>query len=296
MAAFDPCRLSPDLAALAEKNFGETDEKRRLFLEEMRTILESKSEEDRLKDLSDRNLVRFLRCRKFDVTRAVKMAVDAKRFYNKHADLLKGVNGKEGDDIFNEENESFWQIYRDVDDAGRVIIVLRPSRMVSNERGMEKMGEGPATMVRFLVHLFHHICHDPHVQVGGLILLNSFSDCNFFQSLGFANTMTMDQRKIFIQHMQLCGIRIKGMYIFEEPMIISSIFFIVKQFLSEKVRNRVSFCGAEYGIVDEVVEGSIEKLPLLFGGKKDDSRSDPKCSRASIGAVYDPTFTFFDDA
>lgn len=291
----DPCKLSPALAALAERNYGETDEKRRLYLEEMRTILSSKPKEDRLTDLSDKNLIRFLRCRKFDVARAVQMAIDAKHFYDKHFDLLKGVKGKETDEVFNEETESFWQIYRDVDEAGRVIIVLRPFRMLSNEEAVEKMRAGPATMLRFMIHLFHHICQDSHVQVGGLLLFNSFAECTFFQCLSFANIMTMEHRKIFIKHLQLCGIRIKGMYIFEEPMVITSIFFIVKQFLSEKIRNRMNFCGADYSVVNEVVEGPIEKLPVLFGGSKDDSQSDPACSRRSIGAVYDPDFCFFDN-
>ena len=76
----DPCRLNPELAALAEKNYGEADTKRREYLDKMRKILEAKPTKDRLNDLSDQNLIRFLRCRKFDVDRAVEMAVKAKHF------------------------------------------------------------------------------------------------------------------------------------------------------------------------------------------------------------------------
>ena len=291
----DACKLSPELAALAEKNYGETDTKRREYLAKMRSILEAKPSEDRLKDLSDKNLIRFLRCRKFDVDRAVEMAVKAKHFYVKHADLLKGLNGKEIDDIFSDENESFWQIYRDVDKAGRAIIVLRPFRLLSNIKSMEMVSAESNTMLRFLIFLFHHVVMDPQVQVGGLIFLNSFRECTFWQCINFANIMTIEQRKIFIQHLQLCGIRIKGMYIFEEPMVITTVFFIVKQFMSEKIRNRINFCGAEYSVINEVVEGPIDSLPLLFAGQKDDSRSDDACSRRSVGAVHKPDFTFFDD-
>lgn len=289
MAEFqDPCALSEDLAALAYKNYGETSERRESLMKEMRERIQALPEEmDRLKDLSDKNLIRFLRCRKFDIDRAVKLAVDAKRFYIENANILKGLDGKETV-MFDGEHENVFQVYRNVDTSGKVVVVLRPSRFIQaihSDRGAKILSEDPDAMLRLLVWQFHNLCQDPHVQVGGLVMLNSFEDCSFFDSFSFVNVMTVPQRGILIKHLQICGIRMKGVYIFREPSIISALFFLLKQFMSQKLRDRVSFCGSDYSAVSSVVAGNLKGLPELFGGSVDDSKARPENSLKSFGAV-----------
>ena len=289
MAVFqDPCALNNELAAIAERNYGETTERRVSLLKEMRDRIQALPEEkDKLKDLSDENLIRFLRCRKFDLDRAVKLAVDAKHFYDKNAEVLKNLDGKESI-MFDGELDNFFQVYRNVDEGGKVVAVVRSSRLVKvfqTELGAKILRENPNAMLRFLVWLFHNLCRDPHVQVGGLVMLNSFSECSFYESMSFANVMTVPQRGILIKHLNICGIRMKGMLIFEEPSIISALFFILKQFMSEKLKKRVQFCGSQYGAIRKVIEGDLVGLPVLFGGQLDDSMPVDENSRKSFGAV-----------
>ena len=172
MAQFhDPCALSEDLAELAYKNYGETKEKRVSLLREMRERIQALPEKDRLKDLSDKNLIRFLRCRKFDIERAVKLACDAKRFYTKNADILKDLDGKETV-MFDGEHNNVFQVYRNVDKDGKVVIILHPSRFiqaVQSKQGSTIIKKDPSAVLRHLVWQFHNLCQDPHVQVGGLI-------------------------------------------------------------------------------------------------------------------------------
>ena len=115
-------------------------------MKEMRERIQALPEEmDRLKDLSDKNLIRFLRCRKFDIDRAVKLAVDAKRFYIENANILKGLDGKETV-MFDGEHENVFQVYRNVDTSGKVVVVLRPSRFIQaihSDRGGKDSKRGP---------------------------------------------------------------------------------------------------------------------------------------------------------
>lgn len=288
MASFeDPCALTTELAELAFTNYGETTENRKKLLDQLKTRLEALPEEDRLHDLSDQNLIRFLRCRKFDLERTVKMATDAKHFYDKNAEVLGGLNGKESI-MFDNNYDNFFQIYRNVDSTGKVVAVLRPSRLIaaaSTDIGVKVLGESPNALLRILIWLFHNLSLDPSVQVGGLVMLTSFNECSFFDCVSFVNIMTVSHRAILIQHLQICGIKMKGMRIFEEPQIASALFFVLKQFMTEKLRDRISFCGYEYGKVKEVVEGDLVGLPLLFGGSFDDTKATPSNSRGSWGAV-----------
>ena len=53
----------------------------------------------------------------------------------------------------------------------------------------------------------------------------------------------------------------------------STIFFLVKPFLSPKIRERFQLCGDDYSILDEVMLDKT-RLPEVLGGQlKDDDRS-----------------------
>ena len=253
----------------------------------MRERIQALPEKDRLKDLSDKNLIRFLRCRKFDIERAVKLACDAKRFYTKNADILKDLDGKETV-MFDGEHNNVFQVYRNVDKDGKVVIILHPSRFiqaVQSKQGSTIIKKDPSAVLRHLVWQFHNLCQDPHVQVGGLIMLNSFADCSFFESFSFVNVMTVPQRGILIKHLNICGIRMKGVYIFREPTIITALYYVLKAFMSEKLRKRVRFCGSDFGAVRLAVAGDLMGLPREFGGSVDDSEYREENSLKSFGAV-----------
>jgi hypothetical protein len=284
----DPCSLPTHLAELAFKNFGETDEKRREYLIEMRKQLGAAPETDRLKDLSDSNLIRFLRCRKFDVNRAVEMAIKAKHFYNQHEELFKGMNGEESLDLISEETENFFQVYRNVDAEKRVVIVFRPVRILRTLRS-DFGDKWPNGFLRWICYLFHHLVQDPQVQVCGVMMLASFAELSFWECVQFSNVLSITERKIMMTHMQVAGIRIKGMHIFEEPALLTALFFIIKGFLSEKIAARMALHGDDYSIVQRDIAG-YEGLPVLFGGKLDDSKAVKENSRQSFGAVYNPGF------
>ena len=68
----DQFNLPEELAALALKDFGETKERRSAALLELRARIEALPESDRLADRSHANIIRFIRSRKYDITKALE--------------------------------------------------------------------------------------------------------------------------------------------------------------------------------------------------------------------------------
>ena len=81
----DPLALpTAALRSAAFDQWGETAETRLAALTQLRARIEALPAEDRLHDLGDANLMRFIRNRKFDVDKALATTVKLKRFYTAH--------------------------------------------------------------------------------------------------------------------------------------------------------------------------------------------------------------------
>jgi hypothetical protein len=66
--------------------------------------------------------------------------------------------------------------------------------------------------------------------------------------------------------------RLARALIFEQPFLMNTIFFLVKPFLSPKIRERFQLCGNDYSFLDEVI-GDKTRLPEVLGGQLKDNDS-----------------------
>ena len=62
--------------------------------------------------------------------------------------------------------------------------------------------------------------------------LTVLADCSFFEPFSFVN-VDCALCEYFIKHLNICGIRMKGVYIFREPTIITALYYVLKAFMSE---------------------------------------------------------------
>jgi hypothetical protein len=81
----DQLELTPELAQRALDRHGETSETRNLLLSQLKEkILSLEDPSQRLEDLSDRNLIRFLRLKRFDLNDALASCILYQQFHNKY--------------------------------------------------------------------------------------------------------------------------------------------------------------------------------------------------------------------
>ena len=264
--AADPLDLPPSLAAEAFAQYQETPDSRRKALDELRQGILKLPEADRLNDVSDANLIRFVRCRKYDVARALATTVKLKRFYMKHATLLQGLDGESWKLL--DQFQSV-RIRKGLDkQSGKTILMIRPARLMPHMTSEFKQ-QHPNSLLRMNIWLMDRLSRDPDVQVNGLAALMTCSDMGFFDMVSLANVMTMEDRKILFGHMSALGIRMKGIYVFEAPLVLKGIFALVRPFLSAKLSSRVNMLGNDYASVIPTIIGQdgFKQLPGVYGGE-----------------------------
>ena len=152
----DPLELSDGLRQYAFEKYGETPLTRRAKLDELREKIALLPIDSQLKDVSDFNLIRFLRVRKFNVDRALELTVNLARFTIDNTGLCGGTP------LEYQVYSKFYQILKDRDVEGRTIVVLRIKNMMQAYT-TEFQKQHP--LVRGQLMMLDRLSRDEHVQV-----------------------------------------------------------------------------------------------------------------------------------
>lgn len=276
MSSFeDPTLLPLELAPVALELYGETTELRKESLLELRDRIKELPLNDQLDDTSDKSLIRFLRFRKYDLEKSLQGTIDLKHFNDKHSSIL---NNLKGDEFL--QFEKFLVVLEQTDSNGRVIVIMQPAKGVKLFTP-ELLKANPRAMLRFNVWMFERLSHDPRIQVHGMIVINTFKNLTFWDQIAMNNMAPMSDQLDTFKYFQILGIRFSGAYIFEEPSFFDLIWFLVKPFLSNKIKERFHLCGSNYDILKTLFE-DIKILPTILGGLLDDDNITYSWLRSQI--------------
>jgi hypothetical protein len=152
----DPLELPDDLKEFAFQRYGETPAVRAQKLTEMRDKIGQLPESERIKDMSDVNLIRFLRVRKFNVDAAVENTANLVKFEKEYPEYVGGT--PEEFQMYTK----FFQILENRDSEGRTIVICRSKNalaVVTPEINKDHpMGKGQ-------IMVLDRLSRDPYVQV-----------------------------------------------------------------------------------------------------------------------------------
>eukprot|EP01038_Epipyxis_sp_PR26KG_P009065 gene9065-12227_t len=256
----DPNELPQHLRQIAFEEFQETTALRVTKLEELkRRIAELPEESDKLVDTSNKNLLRFLRSRKYDMDKCLDSCVQWQKFYNKHHEILKNIS-KDSLDVFSK----FIQVKREPGDKGRVVLIMRPAtglKLFTSE--LKKLY--PRIMLQYNYWMFENLSFDPQVQVNGLIVINSFKNMTFADQMSMSSMAPMTDHIETFLHFQILGMRFKGAFIMEQPVFMTWLWFFLRPFMTEKVKSRFHLCGNNYDAIKEAFS-DCSFLPDDVGG------------------------------
>jgi len=265
---FSDCiNLSPELEAIAFSEFGETNELRDSSLIELRQRIQALPDvSDRLVDSSDRSLIRFLRSRKFDIEKAFESTVELQKFNNKYNEFVTNITYDHLRYI-----SHFLSVIREPLPSGRIILILRPIEAIKyfTEERRKKYPK-----LTIMVHIWIHqqISFDPNAQICGLVIVNNFDGLTFWNQINLSKMASVSDQIIIYQHFQIIGTRFKGTFLLNQPQFLSLIWFMVKSFVSEKIKSRVFFCGSDYSLMQKMIgEQNISLLPKSLGGELEDN-------------------------
>jgi len=255
--------LDAELQAQAEAEIGEpcTIEEKRARLSELRNKIAELPVDDRIKDTSADNLVRFLRSSKYRLPKALERTVDYARFFSRNRDDLSNVNPSEEFAVL----KDLVVVYRDLPGvAGRVVVCLFPKKAAPLIPA-ETLKSNPRILLRFNVWMFERLSRDRQVQVRGLILLNSFADAGLSPGISISSLVNMSERRLAFSFFSIMGFRLHCAMVFEEPTFLTWFWWAIKVFVSAKIRDRFMLNGTNYAKVDEVLGPEVrQRLPEPF--------------------------------
>jgi hypothetical protein len=255
-----PMELPEELKQIAFDELGETPEIREATLVELRRRILELPEQDRIEDLRDANLIRYLRGRKFNVDKAVKTIVQYKQFCTAHPAWVKDFTEEEVvcmKSVFNVLER------RTVNGQRIIFIQFRNLLKVFTKEFLQKY---PYARVRTNVWLLEELSKEVHVQVCGVVLIGYFEGFSFWDNITFSQLVPLEQHTGMFQFLNnCCGLRIAGIYLLHEPAFAHFLFSITRMFLSEKLRSRFHLCGSNYAPLYEAIPDRTV-LPVSLGG------------------------------
>ena len=165
--------LSSELAVIAANELNETPTSRRQCLTELRkTLTEDINTCPTVETEEDEFLLRFLRCKKFDVTRAVSVYKGYHSFRSENAQLFENISPRIVRHVW---ETGVIGALPNTDKKGRAVMVAFPGRWDPESHSLEDMMK---SMVLQLEHLITSI----DTQINGIVLIADFTDFSFYQA------------------------------------------------------------------------------------------------------------------
>jgi hypothetical protein len=259
----DPLDLPPELAKIAYDDFGETPEVRRQALTDLRKrIAELPDQKDRLEDVSDANLIRFVRGRKYNLDKALETTIALQNFCNDHPDWLTPT-GEEL--LLGGAADDFCTMLPKPDKKNRRVYVMFAARGLKYFT-KEFVEANPDAMIKLSIWMLNQISRDPYVQVAGLIVVNTFQNFTMSDNLSMSRMAPISHHLASFSFFNKCAcIRLAGTFFVEAPVLYRAIFELAKVFLSAKIRDRIFFLGTDCAPLHSMVE-DVSVLPTSLGG------------------------------
>ncbi|XP_077869746.1 alpha-tocopherol transfer protein-like isoform X2 [Saccoglossus kowalevskii] len=245
------CKLSATMQEKAKRELNEDPSTRNAKIDELRARFKKERPEIKLPP-EDAFLVRFLRCKKFDVDRAFKMLVHYYEVRRKYPELYSNYRPSAYRQIYEQEIEAMLPAK---DKSGRAVIVFSISKWDPDRYD-------PDLITAAFSIAMEKIIEDEEVQVNGVVFVGDYEGLTMRHILKMGPTQAKKQMDCMMNSNPM---RFKANHIIRQPEIMDTLFLIFKPFMSAKLIERHHFHGQEYGTLHEHVPSSI--LPPEFGGQ-----------------------------
>jgi hypothetical protein len=261
--SIDPIVLTPKLQEAAFRELGETEASRNEALQDLRRRIEELPVEERIQDTSDRNLIRFIRARKYNPEKAFETLKAYDHFHKTNPEWVQIENPEEELLFF----KSFLNVIEYEDEEGGKLVVIMLPEFGVKLLTPEYLAAHPLAMVRFNLWLFDQISNNVYAQIFGVMIINTFRNLTFWDQVTISRFAPISHHVATIRYLFDCvGLRLSAAIILEEPAFFHVIWGIAKVFLNEKMKSRFHFCGKDYHKIEEVIPNPAS-LPECLNGE-----------------------------
>ncbi|XP_050361718.1 retinaldehyde-binding protein 1 isoform X1 [Nymphalis io] len=236
---------------IARRELRETSEIIKPAVEELRRLLEA--DKDLFVPLErDAWLIRFLRPCKFYPESAYDLIKRYYAFKVKHHKQYDGLTPSKEQNIF---NQNVLRVLPNRDQLGRRVLVLELGKKWNhNKCSLDEVFKG---CVLFL----EAAMLEPETQICGAVVIFDMDGLSMQQVWQFTPQFA---KRIVDWLQESIPLRIKGLYIINQPYIFNMVFQLFKPLLKEKLRSRIVFMGSDRELLYKYI--SPKCLPDCYGG------------------------------
>lgn len=166
------CSLSPELAAVAARELNETPAIRRTAMAEIKQQLTSEGGEKEQSSTNEGLLLKCLRCKKFDVQRAVSVYQGYRSFRDNYPDIFTNLTCSSVRHVW---DSGLLGALETRDRHGRAVMISFPGQWDPETQQLEDILKSMVLQLEYLIE-------SPETQVNGIVLIADFKDFTLYQA------------------------------------------------------------------------------------------------------------------
>ncbi|KAG2461432.1 TTPAL protein, partial [Polypterus senegalus] len=219
------CTLTPELIAKAREELQEKPEWRLRDVQALRDMILKEHPHLRTR-IDDSFLLRFLRARKFDYDRSLKLLVNYYASRRSWPEVFKNLRPSNVKHVL---DSGFLTVLSQPDPDGRFVLCLRPGKWRPNDYPF-------VDNIRAMYLTLEKLIQSEETQVNGIVILADYNGVGLSQASHLGPFLA---KKVVGILQDGFPIRIKAVNVINEPRIFKGVFAIIKPFLKEKMAQRV---------------------------------------------------------
>jgi hypothetical protein len=211
-------------------------------------------------------LLPFLRTAKYNVPKALERVKSFCSWWYRHPDIINGLCA-----------ESIRKLYS----VGMMQLLTTTKDKFGNSVTVLRMGLGnfdkealsPKAMMQMSIYLLTMVFEDDALSLHGATYVESLEGFSLISSMALSKQLgsSAEQKEMMELSTQTFPIRVRDIYVIQQPWYFSIFWAIVKPFLSSKLTKRLHLLGNDLETLHKAV--AAEGLPQDFGGTLNESQT-----------------------